>query len=188
MCDIYPTSHENGSPGAPRARQDSALTVWALVYDDRLSEPKTTVHYPRGRGGGEVGHKSENVGMMCGLSPMSHENGSPGAPRARQDVALTARALVYDNWRNERKTTVRATRGGAGGGVNRDDGRRESNDPWTPALARPRPTLRPLGVRDTKRPTTTPCLRPKSVRMRRYWPPPLPLPGPINTGFRAQDP
>ena len=132
MCDIYPTSHENGSPGARRARQDSALTVWALVYDDRLSEPKTTVHYPRGRGGGEVGHKSENVGMMCGLSPMSHETGSPGAPRARQDVALTARALVYDNWRNERKTTVRATRGGAGGGVNRDDGRRESSDPGHP--------------------------------------------------------
>ena len=34
-----------------------------------------------------------------------------------------ARALVYDDWRDERKTTARATRGGAGGGVNRDGGR-----------------------------------------------------------------
>ena len=62
MCDVYPTSHENGSPGALRTRQDGAFTVWALVYDDRLSEPKTTAHYPRGRGGGEVGHRGENVG------------------------------------------------------------------------------------------------------------------------------
>ena len=61
-CDNYPTSHGNGSPGALQARQDGALTVWALVYDDRLSERKTTVHYPRGRGGGEVGHGGENVG------------------------------------------------------------------------------------------------------------------------------